>query len=55
MERGKRLFTIYAEKAGKLKRAKQVLEEEEVIYVGDRREMVAYEVKKTSDVKPSNS
>lgn len=45
VEKGKRIFTIYSEKPRKLKRAQEALEKETAVYVGQRREMIAYEVK----------
>jgi len=44
-ERGEKLFTIYADKTRKLKRAQAVFAEEETIAVGERREMLIHEVK----------
>ena len=44
-EKDKKLFTIYADKPRKLKRAQVVLEEEEVVAVGERREMLIHEVR----------
>jgi len=42
---GERLFTVYAEKARKLKRAKDVVESVDVIGVGERMEMLIEEVR----------
>jgi AMP phosphorylase len=42
---GERLFTIYADKARKLKRAEEVLKEETVMDVSERADMVIHEVK----------
>jgi AMP phosphorylase len=44
-EKDEKLFTIYAEKTRKLKRAKEQLEEEDAVSVGERREMLIHEVK----------
>jgi len=44
-EKDERLFTIYADKARKLKRAKDALDEEEAMAVGDRMEMLIHAVK----------
>jgi len=51
VEKGKRIFTIYAEKAGKLKRAREALEELKPVYVGNRREMVIQEVREAATEK----
>lgn len=45
VEKDERLFTIYADKARKLKRAKDALEEEEAVAVGDRIEMLVHAVR----------
>lgn len=45
VSKGEKLLTIYAEKSRKLERAKEVFEENNVIGVGDRREMLIQEVK----------
>jgi len=44
-EKDERLFTIYADKARKLKRAKDALEEEEAVAVGERMEMLVHAVR----------
>lgn len=45
VKKGEKLFTVYAEKNMKLQRAQEMLEEEVVIKVGDRMEMLIGEVK----------
>jgi AMP phosphorylase len=44
-EKDKKIFTIYAESPSKLKRAKEVLEQEDVVYIGERRDMVIHHVR----------
>ncbi len=44
-EKDEKLFTIYADKPRKLKRAQSVLAEEKAVGVGERREMLIHEVK----------
>ena len=45
VRKGERLMTIYAEKSRKLERVRKVLEENHVIGVGNRREMLIQQVK----------
>ena len=45
VKKGEKVFTIYAEKSHKLQRASKILGEEPAFAVGDRREMLIYEVK----------
>ncbi|MHA1742623.1 MAG: AMP phosphorylase, partial [Candidatus Heimdallarchaeota archaeon] len=45
VSKGERLFTVYAEKSRKLERAREEIEEEESIGVGERMEMVIHEIK----------
>jgi len=45
VSKGDRLMTIYAEKTRKLERVKKVLDEESIIGVGSRREMLIQQVK----------
>lgn len=45
VEKDEKLFTIYADKTRKLKRAQDVLAEEDVVAVGERREMLVHEVR----------
>jgi AMP phosphorylase len=45
IEKDKKLFTIYTESPGKLKRAKDALEREEAIYIGERRDMIIHHVR----------
>lgn len=45
VEKGERLFTIYSEKARKLERVREITEENNIIGVGDRVEMLIHEVK----------
>ena len=45
VEIGDRLFTIYADKSRKLKRAEQMLEEEQLMAVGERMEMLVHKIK----------
>jgi len=45
VKKGGKLFTIYAEKMRKLERVRRVLEEEKIIGVGERMEMLIEEVK----------
>jgi AMP phosphorylase len=45
VEKDEKLFTIYADKTRKLKRAQTVLAEEDVVAVGERREMLVHEVR----------
>ena len=49
VEKGKRIFTIYAEKPGKLKRAREELEESKAVYVSDRREMIIHEIRENKN------
>jgi AMP phosphorylase len=51
VEKGQKLFTVYTEKSGKLERVKRILEQEDVIGVGQRREMLIHEVKEMPVVK----
>lgn len=44
-KKGEKLFTVYSEKSKKLERVARVLEEEKVIGVGDRMEMLIHEIK----------
>jgi len=45
VEKGERLFTVYAEKARKLERVRKITEENGIMGVGDRVEMLIHEVK----------
>lgn len=45
VKKDEKLFTVYAEKSRKLERVQKILEEEDVIGVGDRMEMLIHEVK----------
>jgi AMP phosphorylase len=45
VNKGEKLFTVYAEKTRKLERVQKILEEEAVIGVGERMEMLIHEVK----------
>ena len=45
VKKGEKLFTVYSEKNMKLGRVHSILEEEEIIGVGDRVEMLVHEVK----------
>jgi AMP phosphorylase len=45
VKKGEKLFTVYAEKSMKLERVHNIIEEEDVIGVGDRMEMLIHEVK----------
>ncbi len=45
VKKDEKLFTIYADKTRKLKRAQAVLAEEDVVAVGERREMLVHEVR----------
>ncbi len=45
VEKGEKLFTIYAEKSRKLKNAHKQLDKEEIVAVGERREMLIHSVK----------
>ncbi|MDI6807085.1 MAG: hypothetical protein QMD14_04755, partial [Candidatus Aenigmarchaeota archaeon] len=45
VKEGEKLLTIYAEKARKLKRAEEVLKEEQIVDVGKRMEMLIHEVR----------
>lgn len=45
VKKGEKLFTVYAEKSRKLERIRKVLEEEKIIGVGERMEMLIHEVK----------
>jgi len=45
VEKDERLFTIYAEKSRKLERVKKIIDENNIIGVGDRVEMLIHEVK----------
>lgn len=45
VEKDEKLFTIYADKTRKLKRAQTVFAEEDVVAVGERREMLVHEVR----------
>jgi AMP phosphorylase len=56
VEKGGKLFTVYAEKTSKLNRAREVLEEEEIENVmgaGERREMIIHIVKEIPAYKKS--
>jgi len=43
--KGEKLFTVYAEKVGKLERVKQLMDENNVFGVGEHRDMLIHEVK----------
>lgn len=45
VKKGEKLFTVYAEKQRKLERVQKILDEEKIIGVGDRMEMLIHEVK----------
>lgn len=45
VKKGEKLFTVYAEKTRKLERVQKILDEEDVIGVGERMEMLIHEVK----------
>jgi len=45
VEKGERLFTVYAEKARKLERVRKITDENGIIGVGDKIEMLIHEVK----------
>jgi thymidine phosphorylase len=53
VDKDEKLFTIYADKARKLKRAKDVLEEDEALAVGDRMEMLVHAVRENPLYKKS--
>jgi AMP phosphorylase len=43
--KGEKLFTVYAEKVGKLERVKKLMEENNVFGVGEHRDMLIHEIK----------
>ena len=45
VKKDEKLFTVYADKSRKLERVHKILEEEDVIGVGDRMEMLIHEIK----------
>ena len=49
VEKGERLFTIYSEKANKLKQAREQLDKDDPMAVGERREMITYKVKESEE------
>ncbi len=46
VEKGEKIFTIYSEKARKLKRARKQLEKDDVFGIGNRRDMLIHTIKK---------
>ena len=53
VEKDERLFTVYAEKSRKLERVKKIIDENNIIGVGDRVEMLIHEVKEAPAHKKS--
>ena len=45
VKKGDKLFTVYSEKSGKLKRAREMLEENIAVSTGSRMEMTIHKVK----------
>ena len=53
VKKGDRLFTVYTEHPRKLKRVNKVLEEERIVGVGERMEMLIHKVKEIPVTKKS--
>jgi thymidine phosphorylase len=53
VKKGEKLFTVYAEKSIKLTRAQKVIEEDDIIGVGQRMEMLIKKVEESKVPKKS--